>query len=226
MASTLQIFIAVLVLYVAVVNYLVVQSLNPAASAAPRAPERLRTAAVSSPAPAATPAPPACHDDTVYVAVMLPPAAAMRDNAPSSLLATLRRVEHPLLSVHLLLVGDRTSALHTHRQWCSPNAPTLPCSVLEMEDADPRVLFRRVLAQFECVQDLVVLGVNAHATAGFFERLNLAPRDRVTCLGVHPGRCPGFRVSAAYMREHPYATDIAAGALTAGQSFEAQPVLA
>ena len=175
---------------------------------------------------AATPMAPLCYDDVVYVAVMLPPAAVMRDNAPNSLIATLRHAEHPLQHVHLLLVGDRSSALHTHRQWCKPDAPTLPCSVFEMEDADPRVLFRRVLAQFECLQDLVVLGVNAHATASFFERLDLAPRDRVTCLGVRPGRCPGFRVSAAYMRQHPYATDIADGALKARQNYEAQPVLA
>ena len=98
-----------------------------------------------------------------------------------------------------------------------------------MESADPRVLFRRTLADFECIQDLVLLGVNSRVDIAFLGRLELAPRDMVTCLstrGAPVEACPAYRVSAAYMERHPHATDIAAGARAAHAYFGEQPVLA
>lgn len=225
MVSSLQIFITVLVLYVAVVNYMVVRSLTPPPVVVVRPALVLPPTTVATAAPATTPAP-GCYDETVYVAVMVPPTALVRENSANTLLASLRRAEHPLSKVHMLLVGSRASALYTHRQWCTMDSPSMPCSALEMEDTDARALFRRVLAEFECIQDLVVLGVNSRVSTSFFELLHLAPRDMVTCLSTHSAPCQAFRVSARYMQQHLHGTDIAAGAQAAGMYFGAQPVLA
>ena len=229
MASSLQIFIVVLVLYVMIVNVLVYRSLGCAVVLAPRAPLALPFDSDSPPAgaqstsPASTPiAEAACYDETVYVAVMLP---LLKSNAQHTLLLALRRAEHPLLSVHVLLVGARTSELHSHQQWCSTDSPTLPCSLMEIQDGDPRNVFRRALAEFECMQDIVLLGVNSHIDGNFFERLNLAPRGHVTCLSAHAERCAAYRVSATYMKVHQRNTDITVGSKLAHMYFGAQPVL-
>lgn len=230
MASSLQIFIVVLVFYVTIVNVLVYRSLGQTAVVAPRSPLALPPATVGPPSvslstlPASTPLPEVqCYDETVYVAVMLP---VVKSSAQHTLLLALRRAEHPLLKVHLLLVGARSSELHSHQQWCSLDSPTLPCSLMEIQDGDPRNVFRRALAEFECMQDIVLLGVNSRIDGNFFERLNLAPRGHVTCLSAHAERCAAYRVSATYMKLHQRNTDIAVGAKHTHMYFGAQPVLA
>ena len=70
-----------------------------------------------------------------------------------------------------------------------------------------------------------VLNARSRIDDNFFERLNLAPRDKVTCLIALPGACPAFRVSAAYMIVHPFGTDIADGAKRDHAYYGAQPVL-
>lgn len=230
MASSLQIFVAVLVLYVAVVNILVVRSLRvatvttPTESAAPL----VALTALAAP-PTSTPRQ-RCHDGVVYVAVVVPPTANARDNAPHAVLSGVRRAVSAAPSgmrVHLLLVGVRASGLHTHQQWCTPDSQSLPCSLFDVESSDPRLLFRRAMAEFECIQDLVLLGVNARVDLSFFERLDRAPRDKVTCLTVHNKPvCPAYRVSVEYMQQHPHNTDIASGAKAEGMYFGEQPVLA
>lgn len=236
MASSLQIFVAVLVLYVAVVNIFVLRSLRETAAAAaasdatalvvPAAPVAL---AVLAPPPSTSP-PGRCHDGVVYVAVVVPSTAAARDNAPHAVLAGVRRAVSAAPSgvrVHLILVGVRGSGLHTHQQWCLPDSQSLPCSLFDVESSDPRLLFRRAMAEFECIQDLVLLGVNARVDLSFFERLDRAPRDKVTCLTVHNKPvCPAYRVSVEYMQQHPHNTDIASGAKAEGMYFGEQPVLA
>ena len=233
MPSSLQIFVAVLVLYVAVVNFLVVRSLRLTAAATrvptDAAPAALAALAAIAPLPTPTPRP-RCNDGVVYVAVVVPPTAAARDNAPHAVLAAVRRAVTAAPSstrIHLILVGMRASGLHTHQQWCSPESLTLPCSLFDVESADPRLLFRRAMAEFECIQDIVLLGVNSRVDLSFFERLSLAPRDRVTCLSIHNKPvCPAYRVSVEYMQQHPHSTDIASGARVAGMYSGEQPVLA
>jgi len=223
MPSPLQIFIGVLVLYVVIVNYLVVHSLKPSVargSAAPPALAPARRAAPETPRPR-------CYDDTVYVGLLVPVAAAAHDNAQhtTSLMATLRRVKHPNLAVHVLLIGVGASLLYTHRQWCTAENPSFPCSIIKLESGDSRAVFARVLHDYQCLQDLVLLGARAHIDENFFERLNLAPRDKVTCLSTQSGPCPAFRVSAAYMQIHPFNTDIVDGAKREHAYYGSQPVL-
>jgi hypothetical protein len=222
MPSSLQIFIGVLMLYVAVVNYLVVHSLRPAVAA------EARPTALEATPPAAAPQPtPRCYNEGVYVALLVPAATTTHDNArhTTTLMSTLRLARHPGVAVHVLLVGVEASMLHTHRQWCAGEGLGFACSILKVESGDSRAVFGRVLHDFPCAQDLVVLGARARIDENFFERLNLAPRDRVTCLSVQSGACPAFRVSAAYMRIHPFATDIADGAKREHAYYGAQPVL-
>ena len=132
MPSSVQIFVAVLVLYVAVVNLLVVRSIRlttdmetiptvtriatdtntPVARAAPVA---LKTVA-PLPSPMTTPQK-RCYDGVVYVAVVVPPTAAARDNARHAVLAAVRRAVTSApkgMRLHLILVGVRSSGLHTH----------------------------------------------------------------------------------------------------------------
>ena len=246
MPSSVQIFVAVLVLYVAVVNLLVVRSIRlttdmetiptvtriatdpdkaPVARAAPVA---LKTVAPLS-SPMTTPQK-RCYDGVVYVAVVVPPTAAARDNARHAVLAAVRRAVTSApkgMRLHLILVGVRASGLHTHQKWCLSDSNTIPCSLFDVESIDPRLLFRRAVAEFECIQDIVLLGVNSRVDLSFFGRLDLAPRDKVTCLSIHNKPvCPAYRVSVEYMQQHQYDTEIASGARAAGMYFGEQPVLA
>jgi len=223
MPSSLQIFIAVLMLYVVVVNYLVVHSLRPAVAA----PDVALRALPSTPPPHLPPPKPRCYDEGVYVALLVPAATTTHDNArhTTTLMSTLRLAKHPDLAVHVLLVGVASSMLHTHRQWCAGEGLGFACTILKVESGDPRAVFARVLHDFPCAQDVVLLGARSRIDENFFERLNLAPRDKVTCLSVLPGACPAFRVSAAYMQVHPFGTDIADGAKREHAYYGAQPVL-
>lgn len=211
-------------MYVAVVNYLVVRSLFK--PVVPYSPSQIRSIFTKeiSPSPPSTAT---CHDDTVYVALLVPPTTAGRDNAhqTTALMVKLRQSEHPNVAVHMLLVGVSASQMHTHRQWCTKTLEGLPCSIIQVEDADSRIVFRRILEDFPCLQDLVMIGATSHIDSRFFERLQLAPRDKVSCLSIRAGRCPAFRVSAAYMTQHQYGTDIMSGAGRMQAYYGALPVL-
>lgn len=213
----MQIFIAILLMYVVVVDLLVVRSMRQAVVPAPAKMLSL----LPRPTPRAR-----CYDKTVYVALVVP---VVGDNARhgSGLLSTLLHADHTGLRVHLLLMGTADSQLYTHRQWCAaiPTTDNFACTLVLVDDTDAHTLFQRVLADFVCIQDLVLLSMNAHVYSDVFSRLNLAPRDKVTCLSTAQGRCPAYRVSAAYMKEHEAGTDIMSGAKHAQRYYGAQPVL-
>ena len=133
MPSSLQIFIAVLMLYVVVVNYLVVHSLRPAVAA----PDVALRALPSTPPPHLPPPKPRCYDEGVYVALLVPAATTTHDNArhTTTLMSTLRLAKHPDLAVHVLLVGVASSMLHTHRQWCAGEGLGFACSIRRLRAA-------------------------------------------------------------------------------------------
>jgi len=223
MPSSVQIFIGVLLLSVVFVNYLVVHSLRLAVAA----PDVALRAIESSPAAHLPPPKPRCYDGGVYVALLVPVATTTHDNArhTTTLMSTLRLAKHPNLGVHVLLVGVESSMLHTHRQWCAGEGLCFACTILKVESGNPCAVFARVLHNFPCAQDVVLLGARSRIDENFFKHLNLAPRDKVTCLSVLTGACPAFRVSTAYMLVHPVGTDIANSAEREHAYYGAQPVL-
>jgi len=217
MFTSMQIFIGILIMYVIVVDLVVVRSMRQIV-----VPEPVRL--LSEPVHQTPRA--RCYDKTLYIGIIVP---VVGDNARhgSNVLSTLLHADHKGLRVHLLLMGTADSQLYTHRQWCSSIVETqdFSCSLILVEDTDAHTLFQRVLADFACIQDLVLLSMNVLVYNDVYSRLNLAPRDKVTCLSTAQGRCPAYRVSSAYMKEHEAGSDIISGAKRSQRYYGSQPIV-
>lgn len=161
-----------------------------------------------------------CLDETIYVAFVMYNGQYAKDNSrrvsqmTKDFVSGMRKLRDE--KVHILLIGSADSSTFMHRQWCRGIIPPHKCSILTLSDLGTSFIFKRVLKDYICIQDMVLISGWVYMSYDFFERLSLIPRNEVTCLSRDNNICHVHRICHRYMLLHQAAHNISEGAASVG----------